>query len=287
MTKRPLVGYAAGALMLVLCFFLSLNETPKIEGGLRLCFHGGLGLYALVAVVFLVEALQRTRFRPPTGVQGLYVYTGLMLGTIGILNTVLVAPLGDKGLFVPWLITLALLFYFRRLFLPLHLPSRDLVKNLTVGAGILLVLKLVVLLGVFSELPALRNYMSADKPLIGVNDIGAMSMLWLVGVTSYGAGLFLVLRTIREQNEEILEEAKRRLGLTNQDMIMIGIDHESLLGKSDQQIKDAVMARIRAIVEARRSFNKLRDAASVADREDTPWLADAAGLLDEKTGAST
>jgi len=154
MNIKYLACYSAGLFLFALCFLLSLLTVPVTAGGFVLEFHPALALYALIAIVFGADVIKRSRTRL-TALQAVYVLAGLSIGTIGILNVVIVNPWQDQGLFVPWLIMMVAIFYFRKLLFPFHLKGIRFIKNIAFGAGILFVFKLFILSAVVNTIPGL------------------------------------------------------------------------------------------------------------------------------------
>jgi len=282
MKLKYLPYYSFSTLILTFCLLSSLLVVPEIEGGFKTKFHAGLALYAIMAVIFVVEAIKRTKFRLE-GIQTLFVYLGLTVGTIGILNIILVNPWSNhnQGLILPWLITFVIIFYFRKLFFPFHLTGSDFVKNIAMGAGILYIFKLSILWGLFSSIPGLK-YLSISDSFKNYYNLEIMSFVWLIGVLLYGAGLFLTSQTIRNENESELKSIKNQIGLTRNDMMLLSISNHELMGKSLEEIEDVINARARKIIENYSKYSELNEFVSRSDHGGKKWISNVSGLIEHK-----
>ena len=281
MKARYLQFYAVSTFFLALCFMLSLIIIPRIEGGFKMKFHPALAMYAIIAVIFVVEALRRSKFRAE-GFETVYVFGGLTIGTIGILNIVLVNPWLGQNLAVPWIITLVVIFYFRHLFFPFHSIGLDFIKNLAVGAGILCFVKLIVLWGLFTGVPLVGNYLGIGESFKDHYDLGIMSVIWLVGILFYGAGLFWICQTIRSHNEEMLRSIRDEIALSRSDMVLLGLSNQDLMGRSAEEIEDIINERVRGVVENYSKYHELEEFAGRNNHNRKRWVSAISGLLEYK-----
>jgi hypothetical protein len=289
MNIKYLACYSAGLLLFALCFFLSLLTVPATAGGFIPEFHPASALYALIALIFGADIIKRSRTRL-TALQSVYVLAGLSIGTIGILNVVLVNPRQDQGLFVPWLIMLVAIFYFRNFLFPFHLKGISFVKNIAFGAGILFVFKLFILFSVVTKIPGVPSFIEGTlAPSVGYTgyyDLKIMSMIWMVGIIMYASGVFVLKQAFGGQNNYNLRQVKNELGLESSDMRLLGIKNEEIIGMTLEQVDDVINSRVREIQGNYFNYAQLENLANKngpeREKNGKIWVNSVSGLLEYK-----
>ena len=291
MNIKYLACYSAGLLLFSMCFLLSLLTVPTTAGGFIPEFHPALALYALIALIFGVDIIKQSRTNL-TATQAIYVLAGLSIGTIGILNIVLLNPWHDQGLFVPWLIMMTTVFYFRKLLFPFHLEGISFVKNVAFGAGILFVFKLAILFSVVNLIPfpgikkILAGILAPKLSFAGYYDLKIMSAIWMTGIICYASGVFVLKQAFGGQNYYYLGKFKKMLGLDPRNMRLLDIKNEDIIGMTIEQIDDAINERINVINKNYIEYTKFKDLAVKLGPEygenKNIWIDSVSGLLEYK-----
>ena len=154
--------YSLSALLFMLCFITSIQSIVRNDPGAKFAPGLNMALNALIAIIFVAFSLSKFKFKSQYKPLGLLAWGGLFFGTIGIMNILLIDPMTEGGAFWPWILSLLILFNFRNIFLPFHIIGFRLAGNLSIGAGIFLFFKLLVMSGALAGIPLVGEFLSLN-----------------------------------------------------------------------------------------------------------------------------
>lgn len=282
MKFKNLCYYSLSAFLFMLCFITSTQTIVSNDPGINFEPSVNTALNALIAIIFVAFSLSQFRFRSWFKPLSLFAWGGLFIGTIGIMNILLIDPMAKGGSFWPWIFSLVILFYFRNIFLPFQLGGFRLTGNLAIGAGIFLFFKILVMSGALNGIPLVGPYLSISESHIGFYDLAIMSLLWTVGIILYYIGICLLSTTINDENEEQLSIIKENLMLDAIQLKVFGIRNIELLGRSKTEVEDIF---INKAIEMENKYLKSRKFLNMieAKRNESQLISNISGLLEHKS----
>jgi hypothetical protein len=267
----------------MLCFISSGLIVRTNISGVVFSPSTTMALNAFVAIIFVAFSLSQFRFKSWHKSLSLFAWGGLTFGTIGIINILLVDPLAKGGpLFMPWVLSLVILFYYRNLFFPFQLEGFKLAGNLSIGAGIFLFFKVLVLSGALFIIPTIGEYFSLRESHFDFYNYTVISILWTIGIIFYYLGISLLSSTIKDENEEQLTFIKNKLMLDTIQMKVFEIQNETLLGKSETEIEDIFLNKAKEIESNYYKYKKFKSLIE-NKKNDSKLLSNISGLLEQKT----
>jgi hypothetical protein len=280
MSAKYLFKYSLATLCCLLCFVLSLQTLTQAGGWQPVSWHVCIALHAVIAILFVFTALQRFRVNSTMEWARVLCVAALFFGTFGVVNILLLNFEAGKGLFLPWLLGLFVLFHYRRLFFPFHLEGTAFVNNLVFAAAIMLAIKIVVLTGGLSPLPLIGPALGIDEAYREFYDLPRMSASWSLGLALYLFAMFMIRDTARQENEEELLRIRSELNLSGADMCLLGLSNDSLLGKSRMEVEDIILASVSGLVESSSRYSQVKRIMS--STEGTGWMGQVSGLIEHK-----
>jgi hypothetical protein len=271
--------------LFLLCFLFSSHSVENNNSGIQLQLSINTAINAAIAVIFVIFTLNQSKFNSWRKPFGLLTWGGLIFGTLGIMNILLVDPMLEGGSFWPWILSLVFIYMYRKYFFPFHLKDSKFAINTAVGAGILLFFKIIVLSGIIYSIPLIGSiigpYLSNSESHIGFYDLGTMSFLWTVGIILYYIGFSLLSSTIKEENEHYLHQFKENWKLDSAKMLAFGVRDKDLLGKSESDISDIFLDKAQEL--ERDAFKYMRVCKLIKQRDNDDRLLDSvAGVLEYK-----
>jgi hypothetical protein len=242
-------------------------------------------LNAAIGAIFVIISLNQSKFNSWRKPFGILTWGGLFIGTLGIINILLVDPMMEGGSFWPWILSLVFIYTYRKYFFPFHLKDTKFAINTAVGAGILLLFKIIVLSGFIWDIPWIGHligpYLSNSESHIGFYDLGTMAFLWTVGVILYYIGFSLLSSTIKEENERHLLQFKEYWNLDSAKMIAFDVRDKDLLGKTESEISDIFLDRAQEMERDALKYMRVRKLIVKRDHDDR-LLDSIAGALEYK-----
>lgn len=282
MKFKNLCYYSLSAFLFMLCFITSTQTIVSNDPGINFDPSVNTPLNALIAIIFVAFSLSQFRLRSWFKPLALLAWGGSIIGTIGIINILFIDPMAEGGSFWPWIFSLLILFYYRRIFLPFQLGGFRLTGNLAIGASIFLFFKILVMSGALSGIPLVGDYLSISDSHIGFYDLAIMSLLWTVGIILYYLGICLLSATINDENEEQLSIIKEKLMLDAIQLKVFEVKNVELLGRSKTEVEDIF---INKAIEMEDKYLKSRKFLNMieAKRHESQLISNISGLLEHKS----
>ena len=285
MIVKYLFFYSLSALFFLLCFIFSGLVVLTNNSGVVFAPSAAMSLNTLVAVIFVGFSLYKFRFKSWDKCLGIFAWVGLTIGTCGIINILLVDPLSKGGpLFMPWILSLIALFYYRNLFFPFQLEGFRLAGNLSIGAGIFLFFKILIMSGGFLSIPFFGEKLGIGESHVGFYNLAVISVLWTSGIIFYYLGISLLSSTIKDENEEHLNIIKENLKLDVTLMNFLEIQNADLYGKSENDVQDIILKKANEIEYNNYKYKKFKNLIE-KKKDDSKLISNISGLLDYKNCA--